>query len=68
MIYSINTAWLSVAASVAALVVPVSYGVSSQLDWLAVSLAAVFTVIGASLSHYSQSPHGYAMNAIFASL
>ena len=49
-ICSINTAWLSVAASVAALVVPASYGVTSQMDWLAVSLAAVFTVIGASIS------------------
>ena len=44
---SINTAWLSVAASVAALVLPSSYGVYGEVEWVAVSLAAVFTVIGA---------------------
>lgn len=46
---SINTAWLSVASSVAALVVPSAYGVVGEVNWVAVSLAAVFTVIGGFL-------------------
>lgn len=49
MARSINTAWLSVASSVAALVVPSAYGVVRDVNWVAVSLAAVVTVIGAPL-------------------
>lgn len=50
MACSINTAWLSVASSVAALVVPSAYRVVGEVEWVAVSLAAVFTVIGVHLS------------------
>jgi hypothetical protein len=43
---SINTAWLSVASSVAALVVPTAYGSHQGTELVAVSLAALFTVVG----------------------
>ncbi len=45
---SINTAWLSVASSVAALIVPAAYGVDGSVEWIAMCLAAIFTVLGAS--------------------
>lgn len=44
---SINTAWLSVASSVAALVVPAAYGHTGRgTELVAVTLAALFTVVG----------------------
>ena len=46
---SINTAWLSVASSVAALIVPAAYGVDGSVEWIAMCLAAIFTVLGAWL-------------------
>lgn len=45
---SINTAWLSVASSVAALVVPSAHHVKSGTEIVAVSLAALVTAIGAT--------------------
>lgn len=46
---SINTAWLSVATGLGALIVPVSYGFIDNLDIYAVVVAAVITVLGAPL-------------------
>ena len=46
---SINTAWLSVATGLGALIVPVSYGFIENLDIYAVVVAAVITVLGAAL-------------------
>ena len=43
---SINTAWLSVASSVAAMVVPAAHGARQGTELVAVSLAALFTVVG----------------------
>ena len=44
---SLNTAWLSVASSVAALVVPAAYGVDGSVEWVALCLVAIFTALGA---------------------
>lgn len=44
---SINTAWLSVASSVAALVVPSAIGIHAGTELAAVSLAALVTAVGA---------------------
>ena len=44
---SINTAWLSVASSVAALVVPSAYHVHSGTEIVAVMLAVLITAVGA---------------------
>lgn len=44
---SLNTAWLSVASSVAALVIPAAYGVDGSVEWVAICLAAIFTALGA---------------------
>jgi hypothetical protein len=46
MVCSINTAWLSVASSVAAMVVPAAHGARQGTELVAVSLAALFTVVG----------------------
>lgn len=43
---SINTAWLSVASSVAALVVPAAYKVHAGTAALAVSLAVFVSILG----------------------
>ncbi len=45
---SLNTAWLSVASSVAALVIPAAYGVDGSVEWVAICLAAIFTALGAA--------------------
>ena len=47
---SINTAWLSVAAGLGVLIVPVSYGITANMDVYAVVVATVITVIGAPLT------------------
>ncbi len=44
---SINAAWLSVATGLGVLIVPVSYGVTANMDVYAVVVAAVVTVLGA---------------------
>ena len=46
LVCSINTAWLSVASSVAAMVVPAAHGARQGTELVAVSLAALFTVVG----------------------
>ena len=48
---SLNTAWLSVASSVAALVIPAAYGVDGSVEWVAMCLAAIFTALGAARDH-----------------
>jgi hypothetical protein len=53
---SINTAWLSVASSVAALVVPSAYGARAGTEIVAVSLAALFTVVGELWQLKASSP------------
>ncbi len=51
---SINTAWLSVAAGLGVLIVPVSYGITANMDVYAVVVATVITVIGAPLTSAHQ--------------
>jgi len=43
---SINAAWLSIATGLGVLIVPVSYGVTANMDVYAVVVAAVVTVLG----------------------
>lgn len=56
---SMNTAWLSVATGLGALVVPASYGLQQHLDAFAVALAIVVTCAGVLIVHrYRDSAYG----------
>ena len=52
---SVNTAWLSIASGLGALVVPASYGLQSHLDACAVALAITVTLVGESCSLVSKN-------------
>ncbi|KAK9812246.1 hypothetical protein WJX73_007119 [Symbiochloris irregularis] len=66
---SLNTAWLSVASGLGALVVPASYGLRDHLDACAVALAITVTMAGLVIVHkYRDSAYGLTLMWAFVAV
>ncbi|KAK9843986.1 hypothetical protein WJX81_001126 [Elliptochloris bilobata] len=62
---SVNTAWLSVASGLGALIVPVSYGITDNMDIYTVVVAAVITVLGIAVVH-KERDSAYGLTLVWA--